>query len=170
MIVAREQLPDNYETYTNEEEIRRVTKRRKKAVTRRHRAVMTGMVLLTFIIGTIISFYYAQVFVINYRIHSLQNQLETLQKEADSMQGEIVKLSSLERIERVASNQLGMIKPESKDTIMVSVNMDNENEKSSKTNAPALEKKSFSGSDKKNWIIEAFTNLVEQVKGNTSTS
>lgn len=168
MIVAREQVQQHY-GIPWEEKQKRPTPRRGRSFSRRYRIVFTGLVALAFITGVIISFYYAQVFITNYRIHSLQNQLAALQKETDDLYSDLAKLSSLERIEKVAINELGMVKPSSNQVIKVAVNVDLDKSPALRESRPGplekqKEQKVQPGVQEKNWVIQAFNDLVEQVK------
>lgn len=167
MIVAREQARHDYGIYRKGKQKRQVP-RRGRHLSRHHRLLFTGMVALAFFTGVVISFYYAQVFVTSYRIYNLQNQLVELQKETDDLYGEIAKLTSLERIEKVATSKLGMVKPGDTDVIKVTASKDANNSATTR-NSPERQA-GPSGNEsgqgvKKNWIIEALADLVEQVKG-----
>lgn len=169
MIVAREQVQHNY-GIPREEKRKRPSPGRGRRFSRRSRMVFTGLVALAFINGVIISFYYAQVFITSYRIHSLQKQLVLLQEETSVMYSDLAKLQSLDRIEKVAVNKLGMVKPDGDRVVKVAVNIDTKKspapqEKEEKTPAARREQQGIhSTGQEQNWVIQAFSNLVEKVK------
>lgn len=170
MIVAREQVQQNYGI--PREEVKKTTKpKRGRQISSYDRVLLIGMVVMAFITGIIISFYYAQVFATNYRIHSLQKELVILHQQTDDMYGKIAALTSLERIEEVAINQLGMVKPVDGDVVRIAVNVDSGEaidnpEVLLQNSEPIGQKKTgeVSKDQKENWIIRSFVDLVGQVK------
>jgi len=174
LIVAREQVQDNYGVPTGSprEDKRKRSSSQEEHLSRPHRLICVGLIALTFVIGITISFYYAQVFITNYRIHSTQKQLAALQKETDALYSDLAGLTSLERVERVAINELGMVRPDGSDVVKLA--MDNEDSIQSNQNQSLLgqtaqlnepeEKTEARAPREKNWVIQAFSDLVKQVE------
>jgi cell division protein FtsL len=80
---------------------------------------MTGLVLITFLTGMLIAYYYSQVSISGYKINSLNRELASLRQETVSLSEEIDRLESLSRIEYVATTRLKMVKPDSKGVVVV---------------------------------------------------
>jgi hypothetical protein len=75
----------------------------------------------------LIAYYYSQVTISGYKIYSLNNQLASLRQETVSLSEEVDRLNSLGRIEYLATNKLKMVKPGSKDVVVVKANLAVEN-------------------------------------------
>ncbi len=174
MIVAREQV-EKYYGIPKEEKRKKPSPVEKRHLSRRSRLLYTGLIVLTFITGVIISFYYAQVFITNYRIHSLQKQLAVLQKETDNLYSDINQLTSLERIEQVAVNKLGMVRPGETDVVKIAMKNDQpadpvkagataEGRVAAQAENHINDAKENVPQGEQNWVIQAFSNLVKRVE------
>ncbi|MFZ5596334.1 MAG: septum formation initiator family protein [Bacillota bacterium] len=119
MVVAQEK----YQQYSLPEEVVRVNRRPgRNRLPRKGKLTLTGLVLLTFCTGLIIAYYYSQVLWSGYRTYSLKKELETLRQDTVALEEEIDRLNSLDRIEYVATNKLKMVKPGSRDVVVVKGN------------------------------------------------
>lgn len=167
MIVAREQVRQDYNVYRKEKQ-KRAAFKQGKSLNRRRRVGLTALVLLAFVTGVVISFYYAQVLVTGYRIHYLQNKLAALQKETDDLQGEIARLNSMERIEKVATQKLGMVRPGSSDVIKVGVTSAAPVQRTGGSEIIQRDKGKPGQQEEGSWVIQAFTDLVQEVKNGIS--
>jgi cell division protein FtsL len=78
-------------------------------------------VLLFFILLTSVGLIsqYSRVIAVKYQIHQVQQEIEALQNEIEHLQIEVKSLSSLERIETIAKNDLGLQYPEKRQWIRI---------------------------------------------------
>jgi len=86
----------------------------------RYKLLSIAMVCCCFVMGMMVAYYYAQVAYVGYKIDCLQSHLSDLRLEGHGLEQEITKIISLGHIENVAVNQLGMIKPDSDQVVLVS--------------------------------------------------
>ena len=116
MVVAQER----YNHYSLPEEDSRVIRRPKPSrLPQKGKLALIGLVFLTFSTGMLIAFYYSQVLVTGYKTYSLGKELATISQETVSLEQEVDRLNSLDRIEQVATTKLGMVKPGVKDVVVV---------------------------------------------------
>ena len=80
---------------------------------------LTLCVLLFFILLTSVGLIsqYSRVVAVKYQIHQVQQEIKTLQNEIVRLEIEVKSLSSLERIEMIAKNELGLQYPEKRQWI-----------------------------------------------------
>ncbi|MCL6478700.1 MAG: cell division protein FtsL [Peptococcaceae bacterium] len=163
MVVAQER----YDHYSLPEEESRVTRRPKHSlIPNKGRHTLAVLVLLTFCAGMLIAFYYAQVIISGYKIYSLNNELASLRQETVSLSEEVDRLNSLNRIEYVATTRLKMVKPASKDVVVVRANLSVENGR--KTPAVSTEpvsarvdrQEKIREDTGRSKIVQAFANLI----------
>ncbi|MDA8236003.1 MAG: cell division protein FtsL [Clostridia bacterium] len=109
MILAKEKYD-----YYNEKNSPRPQKRvrRVKKVKKNHKAVYVFVVLVAFLLGIFFTARYAQVAMQGYQINALKERLTALQADNQRLEIEANKLKSLNRIEKIAMADLGMVKPE----------------------------------------------------------
>lgn len=120
MVVAQER----YDHYSLPEEESRFVRRPKRSLLPgKGRYSLAVLVLLTFCIGMLIAFYYSQVVISGYKIYSLNNELTSLRQETVSLAEEVDRLNSLNRIEYLAVNKLKMVKPNSRDMVVVKADL-----------------------------------------------
>jgi cell division protein FtsL len=138
----------------------------------------TGLVFLFFAIGILVAFYCAQVAATGYRMHKLENDLSMLRKETHGLHSDIARLSSLDRVEAVAVSRLGMVKPEPNQVVMVKTDL--AAAEAMATNNTGREAGAVEGTappaageqaageagagEGRNWVIQAFVNLVGQLE------
>lgn len=123
MVVAQER----YDHYSLPEEDSRVNRQpRRSRLPRKGKLSLLGLVLLTFLTGMIIAYYYSQVLVAGYKTYSLGSDLATIRQETISLEEEVDRLNSLDRIEYMATNKLKMVKPGSKDVVVVRADLTRE--------------------------------------------
>lgn len=137
--------------------------RRSGSVSRGPRLVLTGLVLAIFLVGVSITYYYSQVFSLGYKIGRLEKELAYLRVENYSLDGEIRRLSSLERVESLAILKLGMVKPDGNDVLVVAVS-----DTAGQPSAPPAEARMIAGAfpagEDKSRLIRAFTELVDRLE------
>lgn len=96
-------------------------KRRLKKSSKGPRILLIGMVLLAFSLGIAVTYFQAKVFKVGYQISSLQQELAILRVENHDLDEKVQQLSSLERVETLAINKLGMVKPDSSNVMLLAV-------------------------------------------------
>ncbi len=120
MVVAQER----YDHYSLPEEESRVTRRPGRSrLPSKGKFSLALLVLLTFCTGMLIAFYYSQVIISGYKIYSLNNELASLRQETVSLSEEVDRLNSLSRIEYLATTKLKMVKPSSRDVVVVQADL-----------------------------------------------
>jgi len=134
---------------------------RKSLLSSRQKVVIVGLVLSVFISGIFVVFLYAQMVSTGYQIYKLRMQTASLDMQVKDLSEELERLSSLDRIEMVATTKLGMVRPDLKTMVVIQTEPAEkttlENEKSS----PGEDTYMAGGADKKNnWVIQALVNLV----------
>jgi cell division protein FtsB len=116
LVVAQER----YNHYSLPEEEVRVNRRpRRSHLPLKGKVALIGLVFLTFCTGMLIAFYYSQVLITGYKTYTLGQQLATLRQETVSLEQEVDRLESLDRVEYVATNKLKMVQPGNKDVVVV---------------------------------------------------
>ncbi|HHU87212.1 MAG: cell division protein FtsL [Pelotomaculaceae bacterium] len=140
---------------------------RLKDLTRGGRIALTGMVLAGFLLSVLIIYSHSQVSNLGYQISRLEKELALLRVENHDLEGEVQRLASLDRIERIAVERLGMVKPDSDNVLIVELAGKNVKESvdiPEQGNAVAL---SSTGEEKQNRLIRAFTEMVNRLENKT---
>ncbi len=78
------------------------------------------LIFCLIIIGVGLISQYSQVVAVNYQIQQTSKELDALQEERQHLQIEVKRLSSLERIEAIAKNELGLQYPENRQWLLIS--------------------------------------------------
>jgi len=167
LVVAQEQP---YYTSLPKKSLKARKKTRVYCLPRRERLVLTGLVLLVFCAAILVVYFYAQVLIAGYQLNKAKKEINDLNIQAQAMTEDLGRLTSLERVEKVATTKLGMVKPDPGRMILV------------KTGPPAPPPGQVSAGgdpgdglqpapaavaqEKGNWIIRAFTRLVAE-RGNS---
>ena len=130
----------------------------------RQKLILVGVVLCCFVMSIMVAFYYAQVAYLGYKIDLLQQKMVDLRLESHNLDQEITKEASLKKIETVAIDELGMIKPSSKDVVPVAAISFPERSVAQNQNQyhiiqPEEPKKQ---EEPRNEIIQAFAEMVER--------
>ncbi len=137
--------------------------RRNKPVPGSSKLALTGMVAAFFLVGMLITYYYSQVLALGYQIGRLEQKIAVLRVENNNIDGEVQRLVSLESIESMAVNKLGMVKPASNDVLVVAVA--GKKPQTSASDTKAVEVASISPAEKeKSPLIRAFTELVNRLE------
>ncbi len=135
-------------------------------LSRRQKLVMAGLVLSVFISGIFVVFLYAQMVSTGYQIYKLRTQTNTLDMQVKDLSEELERLSSLDRIEMVATTKLGMVRPDLKTMVIVQTEPAEKTTLENNTSPPAEDICLAGGADKKNnWVIQALVNLVANNHG-----
>jgi len=139
---------------------------RLKDLTRGRRIALTGMVLAGFLLGVLITYCHSQVSTLGYQISRLDKELAMLRVENHDLEGEVQRLASLDRVERIAIEKLGMVKPDSDNVLIVELAVNSAQEPvgvPEQGHAVAL---SSTGEGKQNLLIKAFTEMVNRLENN----
>lgn len=136
-------------------------KRRRKTMPGKYKLMLTGLVLAGLLTGILVIYYYSQVFALGYRIHCLKKELALLRVENHHLAEEIYRLSSLDRVEYLAINKLGMVRPDNSNILVVPVasgipDMSGPEPVRPAGISPTVEEKSR--------LIKAFTELVNRLE------
>ena len=141
-------------------------------VSRGQRLVFTGLVLASFLTGVLIACYYAQIFSMGYEMSKIKKQISSIQNESQNIEVEIIKLSSLDRVESMATQKLGMVEP-GRDIVMVDAPLKKENVVKSDVQqelTPVTIKNTENvPSEKVNWVIQSLTHLVSYLQQQVRT-
>jgi len=118
LLVAPE-LKDYYQPETAGNRLRRCSKQRiinKRAVKSKRivkeRLLFVGVILLCFFLGLYYTTLSAVVARQGYQLEKLQNEIKNIQTENERLEVVVARLSSLDRVEKVATEKLGMGKPD----------------------------------------------------------
>ncbi|KUK65733.1 MAG: Cell division protein FtsL [Desulfotomaculum sp. 46_80] len=134
---------------------------RNAPLSRRQKLIIAGLVLSVFISGIFVVFLYAQMVSTGYQIYKLRMQTASLDMQVKDLSEELERLSSLDRIEMVATTKLGMVRPDMKTMVVVQTEPAEETKLENETSSPAEDIYLAGGADKKNnWVIQALVNLV----------
>lgn len=171
MSVAQEKfsyrLPD-------ERQIEKVKSKRQlsKRAIRRGKIMLTGSIFALFVTGVAVAYYFAQVAAVGLQIGQLQKELTKLNSEQEYLETQANQLMSLQRVEAIATTKLGMVKPNSKEVVLVAALPTSPQEgqkqptknvepQQASGNAAVMAEDKQVGSDTKSPVIEAFTDLVK---------
>ncbi|ACV61933.1 hypothetical protein Dtox_1047 [Desulfofarcimen acetoxidans DSM 771] len=129
--------------------------------------VFTSLVLAAFLTGAVISFYCAQIFTMGYKMSKMKKEIAEIQNDSQDMQVEITRLSSLDRVEAMATQKLGMVAP-GRDIVLVDAPLTKQNQVQSPVQAqvntdPAIDEENVDP-EKSSWVIEAITQLVSYLE------
>ncbi|OAT81815.1 cell division protein FtsL [Desulfotomaculum copahuensis] len=165
MIVAREQP---YHQSPPGEKRRPVPDPRPNTLPRRRQLALTGLVLLAFLTGIAVCYLHAQIMTTGCQIVSLQKNLGDLNVETRELSEQVAGLSSLQRIEQVATTRLGMVKPDNKNVVLVQATPQ---PSGSAAAAPSRTKPAgvvrVPAAKDRNWVLQALAELVGHREGRT---
>lgn len=163
MIVAREKV--QYHSLPEVPAVKERPRRRpaRRNLVRKEKIALTGLVVLFFCTSVLIAVYYAQVLATGYLLNKTQGELAQLRKESHDLYTRVNQFSSLENVEVLAVNRLGMVKPQSDQVILV------------QSPAPAARTSSIADpaggtgqmaaeKHEPNWVIRAFTKMVGRLE------
>jgi len=136
--------------------------RRRRFVQKSPVPALSGLVLVCFLVGVLITYYFSQVLTLGYQITKLEKELTLLRVENNSLDEEIHKLSSLERVEYLAVNKLGMVKPANNNIMVLAVAGRPQTVDAASVNTQVAD--NSSAGPEKNRLIRAFTELVGRLE------
>lgn len=144
-----------------------VRRTRPKRLRRRGQLALTALILLCFALGIVISLFYAEMIITGYQISRLEKNLANLELETRGLSEEMSKLSSLERVEAVATTRLGMVKPDERQVVLVQAGPEPAISSSSeKTGSPSPGAEAPDsqckppGHKTPHWVLQALAELV----------
>ncbi|MGI5875243.1 MAG: cell division protein FtsL [Dethiobacteria bacterium] len=100
------------------------SKRKQQKTGYREGFLFCGLILCLIIIGVSLISQYSRVLAVNYKIHRVSREISQLREEQEHLLIEVKRLSSLERIEEIAKNDLGLQYPEEKQWLFISARGD----------------------------------------------
>jgi len=134
---------------------------RAKSLPRHERLVLTGLVLLVFIVGISVMYFYAQMVMAGYQVNKVKQEINDLDIQTRDLSENLAQLSSLERVEEVATTKLGMIKPDTSQMILVKTDPSQAVPPGAETSGQPGEAAGSNTGEGSNWIIKALVNLVQ---------
>lgn len=159
MIVAQEKT--GY--YKLSEDAPPKKKSKVKAAPKRPRLAIIGLVLAGFLTGVMITVYCSQVITLGYQITRLEKELALLRVENHNLAEEVQNMTSLERVEAIAVGKLGMVKPDNKNVLVVTMDGINQQKGANETDSDRGQDagNNIAGQEKIP-LIRAFTELVNR--------
>ena len=124
---------------------------------------LTGLVGLFFCSSLLIAFYFAQVLTTGYLLNNTETDLVQLRKESHDLYIRVNQFTSLENVEVLAVNRLGMVKPVNDEVIMVQSVVPPKLPAAASADGNGVEHELRQVTDEKreqNWVIRAFTKMV----------
>lgn len=95
------------------------TRARQRVMAGRAKLLLVTIVLCTFGVGLLFTSLSVQLSAKGAKIYNLKREVASLQSSNERLKLEVVRLQSLERIEQIATNQLGMIKPSDQNVLVL---------------------------------------------------
>lgn len=139
--------------------------RRLKNTSRGPRILLIGMILVGFALGIMITYFQARMFKLGYQISGLQQELALLRVENHDLDERVQQMASLERVEKLAVNKLGMVKPDGSNVMMIAV----AGEAQPLPDTGAADKTAVSplAGDSGSLLVRAFNELVNRLENKT---
>lgn len=141
-------------------------RRFKGAASKGSRVLLVGMILLSFTLGIMVTYFQARVCKLGYQITDLQKELALLRVENHDLDEQIQQLASLERVETLAVNKLGMVKPDSSNILMLTVENGTEPPSGDDTVSSEVAGAPLAG-DSGSLLVRAFNELVNRLGSKT---
>lgn len=124
---------------------------------------LIGMVLLGFSLSVMVTYFQARVFKLGYQIASMQQELALLRVENHDLDEKVQQLSSLERVETLAVNKLGMVKPDGSNVIMLAVTGEEQAQSDAVVSDEAAGSPHIGDNDNGSLLFRAFNELVNRL-------
>ncbi|HHT47084.1 MAG TPA: cell division protein FtsL [Firmicutes bacterium] len=94
--------------------------RERRIPVHRESLLLCSMLLCLIIIGVGLITQYGHIVAGNYRLHQMRREIALLQEENEQLLLEVKRLGSLDRIEAIAANELGLQYPEKRQWLFLS--------------------------------------------------
>lgn len=171
LILAKEKY-DYYDLEQISRPSTQVRKVRKLKYKKNPRTFAVIVVMTFFLMGLGLAARYAQLTTAGYKINNLKKQVSSLQNENDQLDLQVKKMESLNRIETIAVDKLGMQKPNAQEGVQFLAIDPAENSKSKGNNTQLArnEQTTKSKAQKKTGLLQAFANLIDDWKGDAKAS
>lgn len=175
MIVARENEEYYYGLPEQQPELVKRVRRRSvtRGLPRRDQLALTGLVLLSFCCCVIVAYYYAQVLIIGYQLNTAEEELTRLRVESHDLYAQVNQLTSLENIEAIAVQRLGMVKPQNDRIVVVqeAAPVINQAEHGDTVQAgTGSPDSSMVKQREQNWLLRTFADMVSVWEASIQTS
>ena len=139
--------------------------RRRRFVQKSPVPALSGLILVCFLVGVLITYYFSQVLALGYQISKMETELTLLRVENNSLDEEVHRLNSLERVEYLAVNKLGMVKPANNNILVVAVAGKSQPVMTADTAAVKTRVADiFPAGQEESRLIRAFTELVDRLE------
>lgn len=160
MIVAQQK---EYENYNLPQKRNNLLPSSKAMQTRKTKRALMGVVFLIFVVAILISFCHFKVVATGHRIYVLEQEMQVSEQELMQMEERVSTLTSLEVIEGIAINKLGMVHPDDEDVIKLET--DNLTTEDVNENLLAENEASTTAETKeRNPILKGLSNLLGAIK------
>jgi len=137
--------------------------RRRKAVFKSEKLVLTGFVMAIFLVGVFITYYCSQLFTLGYQINRLNKELSVLRVENHGLEKDIQQLVSIDNIEYLAIHKLNMVKPDADNFMVITVADTAPQESTTQSKVQPDQPAAVSRVEKeKSRLIETFAELVNR--------
>lgn len=160
MILAKEKI-----SYADYQDYSRKTRKRVKKVRKfkkNPKLLFALLIIATFVLGLFLASKYAQLAISGYQIGKMKDNLAKLQMENEQLSLQVTKLQSLDRIEKVAVEKLGMMEPEGVQYIAVEpINVKTGSNMATANQVKTTEAKATDG----NRLFNAITTMVGSFTG-----
>ncbi len=160
MIMAREKTGWHENGAAGKKTSCRIKRNWKRPRPKLDRLLVTGTVLVFFLTGLLVTYYYARLFSLSYQISRLEKELAGLKVENHSLEEEVSRLASLSRVEALAVNKLGMVRPEGGRVLVVTLPENHDDTPGNGVNRGIQPP----GWTSKSVLIEAFDELVNKME------
>ncbi len=144
-----------------------VRRRRRRFVLKGPGLVVAGLVLAAFFVGGLIIYDCSQMLILSYQISCLEKELAVLRVENQGLDEEVCQLATLERLEYLAINKLGMIKPDGGDVLVVAID-DKALYVPGAVEKGELDAEMPAAGEEKSLLIKVFTELVSRLEDSKS--
>ncbi|MBE3587801.1 MAG: cell division protein FtsL [Thermoanaerobacteraceae bacterium] len=125
-------------------------------LSRSSRVALTASIVLLFGLGIMILLFYVQMLATGFQIVRMQKEVAELEVESRGLAEEVSRLSSLERVEAVATTRLNMVKPDDRQVVLVRA----ETVPGSEAPAPQAPTAEHPAPAERHWMLQALVDLV----------
>jgi len=139
--------------------------RRLRRSSNSHKFLLLVLILFSFFLGAMIIYFQARICTLGYEICSLQQELAVLRVENHDLDERVQQMASLERVEMLATSKLGMVKPDSSNVLVLSV--DSEAQSLDEVDASTVFDDEALAGDRKSLLIKAFNEFINRLESKT---
>ncbi|MGI6491513.1 MAG: hypothetical protein ACOX0T_03705 [Pelotomaculum sp.] len=139
--------------------------RRLKRSSSSRKFLLLVLILFSFSLGAMITYFQARVYALGYEICCLQQELTALRVENHDLDERVQQMASLERVEMLAINKLGMVKPDSTNVLVLSV--DSKAQSFDEVDANTVFDGEPLAGDGESLLLKAFNEFVNRLESKT---